>query len=480
MTVHHKWNDGSWRHLQMKEGVSQGCPLLPLFASFVVARLLAPIDTLLRERAAQRLASGDPSDDGYGGISHLLSYVDDISTCVYLDDLQFLCETLKSRGASLGCFVNTSKTRILTSCNGSSPIADITAADATLGASISLTIAQFSTKPDSADPTQTLPVELTDGCRLLGHPIGSADFVSRFFTQCTDAVATSISLLSKTISDQHTKLRLFSMCFIQKIPHLLSSDIMYHLPHDDSDPPWEAWNGPLTSTTDNIIRSFLSTLLEIDDIPGYSIHVSQLSLSAGGLGILCPRLRAAPDFVLTMASVCRHARAGFSFHRSLVPHTLHDSLRDLFTLELNPTSIFLQRFHCLLPHFASIATAPTIPQASRIDALLHSTSPKSARDRIKKYITSYLHNATHHKFATHAPEHLHLLPSILSPQTSYPLLGMSGVMPPIGLHPGFSRFVCGKNSAYPSSTTTPNPFAAADAALKNLGTMSFNAQEYAR
>jgi hypothetical protein len=176
MTVHHKWSDGSWPHLQMKEGVSQGCPLSPLFVSFVVARLLAPIDKLLRARAASRLASGDTGDDGHCGISHLLSHVDDISTCVYLDDLQFLCETLKSRGASLGCFVYTSKTRILTSCNGTSPVDDITALDANLGASIYQTIAQFSNKPNPTDQTQTIPVELTDGCRLLGHPIGSAEF----------------------------------------------------------------------------------------------------------------------------------------------------------------------------------------------------------------------------------------------------------------------------------------------------------------
>jgi hypothetical protein len=51
-TVHHKWDDGTWCTLLMKEGVSQGCPLSPLFASFVVARLLEPIDSLLRERAA--------------------------------------------------------------------------------------------------------------------------------------------------------------------------------------------------------------------------------------------------------------------------------------------------------------------------------------------------------------------------------------------------------------------------------------------
>ena len=100
-TVHHKWDDRTWRTLLMKEGVSQGCPLSPLFALFVVARLLEPIDSLLRKQAAARLDSGDPGDDGFGGISRLLGYVDDISSCVYLPDLPFLCNTLKTIGASL-------------------------------------------------------------------------------------------------------------------------------------------------------------------------------------------------------------------------------------------------------------------------------------------------------------------------------------------------------------------------------------------
>ncbi len=91
---------GSWRTLLMKEASSQGCPLSPLFASFVVARLLQPIDTLLRDRATARLTSGDPGDDGFfGGISHLLGYVDDISSCVYLPDLPFLRNTIKNIGA---------------------------------------------------------------------------------------------------------------------------------------------------------------------------------------------------------------------------------------------------------------------------------------------------------------------------------------------------------------------------------------------
>ena len=62
----------------MEGGTSQGCPLSPLFTSFVVARLHKPIDRLLHEHAANRLAYGDTGDDGQGGISHLLSFVDDV------------------------------------------------------------------------------------------------------------------------------------------------------------------------------------------------------------------------------------------------------------------------------------------------------------------------------------------------------------------------------------------------------------------
>ncbi len=140
----------------------------PSFASFVVARLLAPIDQLLRDRAAARLASGDPGDDTHGGILHLLSYVDDISICVYLPDLEFLCTTLQSHGTSLGCFINTSKTRILTSCNGLSQVQAITEANPTLGRSLATSIATFSNERDPSNPGITRPIVIT---KLFQKPI---------------------------------------------------------------------------------------------------------------------------------------------------------------------------------------------------------------------------------------------------------------------------------------------------------------------
>ncbi len=68
-----------------------------------------------------RSSAGDEGDDEYSGISNVLSlFVDDISSCIYLPDFEFICQQVRSRGTSIGCFVNPHKTIILTSCNGTS------------------------------------------------------------------------------------------------------------------------------------------------------------------------------------------------------------------------------------------------------------------------------------------------------------------------------------------------------------------------
>jgi hypothetical protein len=259
----------------MEEGVIQCCPLSPLFASFAVAHLLEPIDALLCVQATERLASGDPDNDEYGDITHLLSYADNISTCIYLPDLKFFCNTLKTNGAALGCFVNTTEIRILTYCNDTSPPPLISAYNPKLGLSIANTIATFLTTPHPTDTTApAIPVELTHGFCLLGHPLGSATFANKFFTKCISVVKKCIISLNNSISDQQTKLCLFSHCIIQKIPPLLSSDVLYHLPTNNPDPPWEEWNGPLTNATDKILQPFLQTLLNVQHLPNYDTLIS--------------------------------------------------------------------------------------------------------------------------------------------------------------------------------------------------------------
>jgi len=124
----------------MEEGSSQGCPLSPILAALVVVRLLKPIDQSLRQRALQRLEAGILHDDNYGGRTHLLGFIDDISTLVPLEDLLFLCEQFQQRGIPLGCFINPGKTRILTATNGISPIQAISITNPTLAHDITKAI----------------------------------------------------------------------------------------------------------------------------------------------------------------------------------------------------------------------------------------------------------------------------------------------------------------------------------------------------
>jgi hypothetical protein len=161
----------------MEEGISQGCPLSPIFASLVIANLIQSIDIELRKKATTCLLNGNPGDDGFGGITRLLGYVDDVSACISLADLQFLCDRFATIGAPLGCFVNPMTKRFLTSTSGHSPIPDLFHLNPTLATSIIDTIYQYSTKPNDIDVQgPPLPAKLTTGFRLLGSPVGSPAF----------------------------------------------------------------------------------------------------------------------------------------------------------------------------------------------------------------------------------------------------------------------------------------------------------------
>ncbi len=104
--------------------------------------------TKLKSCAAARLLDGHPGDDGKGSTTHLLGYVDDISACVPLVDLKFLCDNFASISAPLGCFVNPIKTCILTSTSGLSALPNIHLLNPSLATCIQDTIAHYSTKPN--------------------------------------------------------------------------------------------------------------------------------------------------------------------------------------------------------------------------------------------------------------------------------------------------------------------------------------------
>eukprot|EP00956_Cyclotella_meneghiniana_P015018 scaffold22773_cov35-Cyclotella_meneghiniana.AAC.1 len=204
--------DGTWATIAMEEGTNQGCPLSSTLAALVLHSILAPITQLLHQRAAERLAAGDPGDDGLGGVSNPLAYVDDKNSCVYLPDVLFFLEEFQRRAPFLGLYINTIKTRILTSTNGDSAIPAIRREYGRLIATqIQQAIASFSNTPSptATNPKATTPVEVTTGLRVLGQPVGSPAFATEFLATAISRVEDQVSHLLTSLEDKHTLMRLF-------------------------------------------------------------------------------------------------------------------------------------------------------------------------------------------------------------------------------------------------------------------------------
>ena len=66
----------------MEEGANQGCPLSATLADFVLGEVLKPLDAAMKAREPNRFldAGYDNGDDGAGGESHPMRYIDDIGT----------------------------------------------------------------------------------------------------------------------------------------------------------------------------------------------------------------------------------------------------------------------------------------------------------------------------------------------------------------------------------------------------------------
>ena len=295
-----------------------------------------------------------------------------------------------------------------------------------LATNITDAIATFSTKPNKLNPSHPTPVEITDGFRLLvGIPVGSPSFVIDFINKQLLIIQQQSDTIHNTIFDPQTRLRLFQSCTVQKIPHLLLTDALHNLNTDtlDTNTPFTRYNGPLVSAINNIISNFIAPLLNIESLPQYSPRISQLDLKHGGLDMYDPQSRALTDLT------SRNAIRGIVTHPHLPPKKLDITISELFSLDTNPDSVFLQRFHSILPNLASIACPPTIPQDQLCQYFLTTLSPKHEHvgdSGKQQHITSSTTSTKPCQLkcliivSTYSLAYYHLLHP-----TSYPIAGMS-------------------------------------------------------
>ena len=113
-----------------------------------------------------------------------------------------------------------------------SPIPALRLTNQPLANSLQETINTYSIAKATNPNDPPVPVELLEGCRLLGAPVGSPRFARDFCLQRVAAAFANAETLSNTVSDLQTCLRLFAQCTIHKLPHLLGYDVLHHLPLD--------------------------------------------------------------------------------------------------------------------------------------------------------------------------------------------------------------------------------------------------------
>ncbi len=133
--------------------------------------------------------------------------------------------------------------------------------------------------------------------------------------------------------------------------------------------------------------------------------------------------------MLTFTTSTCQATKGIYLNKHLANILLHPTLFDLYSLNRNPTSLILQWYHHILPQLVPAACPPTTPCTDLANYFLTTLSPHSARGGLKKQSTNITLAELYSNVHQHVSEHLHLLPSILLPQSSYPITEMSQTNP---------------------------------------------------
>jgi hypothetical protein len=138
-----------------------------------------------------------------------------------------------------------------------------------------------------------------------------------------------------------------------------------------------------------------------------------------------PQTRAIPDFMLAFTSSTRHATNGIYLNKYLNNLHLHLTFSALYSTTTKPHSIILKLYHHILPHIVTSACPPTILQTDLAKCFLTTHTPHSAHGRLKKHSTAIVTAELYNHVFEHENDHFHLLPSILSSHTPYPLIAMS-------------------------------------------------------
>eukprot|EP00956_Cyclotella_meneghiniana_P032064 scaffold86358_cov47-Cyclotella_meneghiniana.AAC.5 len=330
-----RMGDGSWAIIPVTEGFSQGCPLSPVFAALVLNAIITKIQPELEARARTRLRNGEKGDDGKGSVALLMAFV----------------ELAEPRGGKL----NTFKTRVLTSTSHESIVEKMISSTNPrinhLGRDLDEAITKYSRRKD--ENGEMTKVEVVDGLRVLGAPIGSQQFCTNFLQSAlAKATADSKKILSG-LEDVQSMVKVYNTCTAHKLTHLFGTDVI-NTQTADLPSNYFLWNSDMTKGFSEMTNSFLQSAIGSEPLPPHAELITSMSIKAGGLGLQHPRTCAVTQFMLTTKRCLQYCRdgvwLGYNKHRPPLPHTI----TSLFNNWKSTPTRTMTNFRAYVEDFASV------------------------------------------------------------------------------------------------------------------------------
>eukprot|EP00956_Cyclotella_meneghiniana_P041000 scaffold211404_cov36-Cyclotella_meneghiniana.AAC.3 len=391
-----RMGDGSWAVIDVEEGFSQGCPLSPVFAALVLNSILTKLQPQLEARAKARAAAGDKGDDGHGGVGLVMAYVDDVNALLHHDDVHWFLKEFVKLATPRGGVLNTFKTRILTSTSGVS-LTDRMAQSQQqitrdIGQDLETAIATYSTTKDSDG--NVVKVEVTDGLRVLGAPIGSTSFCRNFLLSALSKAKADSSKILDGLDDVQSMVRVYSMCTVHKLTHLFGSDVINTAP-DNLPTNYFLWNSNLTSEFSNMTNSFIQAAIGSEPLPQHAEIITSMSIKSGGLGLQHPRTCAVTHFMLTMKRCLQYCQDGvwLGFNKPRVP--LPPSITSLFDHWDTSNTRVMRNFRHYVNDFAEVCAG----SADATIEFIFDTSINKCRETMKEHASQMTRTYTLEKSA---------------------------------------------------------------------------------
>ncbi|KAL7506944.1 hypothetical protein ACHAXN_009287 [Cyclotella atomus] len=392
-----------------------------LAIAIVLHDILSQIQPELENRATQRKAAGDLGDDGNGSTGFSLAYVDDVNAVLHHQDVEYFLERFKTLGEPLGAILNTDKTRILTTTTGKSLVEHLknhqNRGKVFTGQMLEKTIAKFSTTKVEG---LTVPVEVTDGLRVLGAPVGSLGFCQSFLLKALSKAQADANKLLSNLEDLQTTLRLYSMCTANKITHLFSHDV-YNTELDELPQHHWLWNSELTDQFSSMTADLLANITNQSNLPIYSQLISNISIQEGGLGIQSPRANAITSYMTTTKRCLQYANQGvwlgINKPRPLLPVPI-TLLYDQWESSQNRTWLIFRKY---LPIFNNV----TVHQPDSEHDYVFKASLNGSREKMKEYSSVQVKKKLLCEPKITPSHVLRVLPALLDKRTSMALMTMN-------------------------------------------------------